>query len=215
MSVYELVKKLQTRPYEERMRVFWVVSILGGLLVVGVWITLGSFTPKMPGSTNELLQSWQEGAKNAGVGFTEMQKQIAEQPVRALLLDGHAVKLISYAVSADASVLTVDLEINNPTDDILNLQDANRSNFFLVDGENVVAPQKFVTDADQPVPVKILSKTKIAARATFARPTANNVVLKFTDLTLESKPTIHFEETFDLSLDGQVKGLQNVLLPRE
>jgi hypothetical protein len=215
MTVSEVIKKLQTRPYEERMRVFWVISILSALAVIAAWVALGSFAPKGPSGANELVQSWQEGAKSAGRGFTEMQRQISEQKIRASLPEGHAVKMIDFDANAGTGLLTIDLEINNPTSDILNLAGADRTNVYLQDGATRLMPQKFVTSSGQAVPGKILSNTKISAQAVFDRPQEKTVILNLADLYFESQPNAKFTESFELALDGKVQGLQNILLPRE
>jgi hypothetical protein len=215
MTVYEIVKKIQNRPYEERMRVFWFVSAAGFLLVAAVWIALGSFSPKLPSDTNQLAQEWQKGTENAKRGFTEMQRQISEQKVRALLPDGRAVTMTNYAVNANTGLLTVELEINNPTSDILNITDANQTNVYLVDGDNRLVPQSFVLDTGQAVPQKLLNHTSISVQTVFSKPQEKTFTLYLTGLSFENNPDSKFTESFELSGDGQVQGLQQIVLPRQ
>ena len=174
-NLNDKIEKLQNKPYEDRVRILWTVVVIVGIILLVLWVL--SLKNTFSGlDTKSLINT------NTGQNTTEASTQFA------------SVERVELGEN-----LKIYFNINNTTDDILNISKLENIN-LVVNGQTV--KPKSMNDRQGAVFVqKVLSHTQNFGTLTFPATDSNQAELIFDQMFFENNQSSIFKQTMELDLD--------------
>ncbi|MBI4363488.1 MAG: hypothetical protein HY545_01415 [Candidatus Doudnabacteria bacterium] len=169
--------QIQNKPYETRVKILWLTTLIAGVLLAGIWLMELKSTIIAPSRQEQQTEN-----NNTQIA----QKYIS---VERTEVSGETTKLF--------------FSVNNDTGDILNFSTIN--DVHLNFDQSGIKPAKLLTRQDKPFVAKILSHTQEFGILVFTGSLSDIGELTFDQLFFESHPENIFKETISLDFDELMK----------
>lgn len=171
MNLFELIKQLQHKPYQTRLRILWGSVAVAAIILISLW----GYSIKHRFDNNS-------SQENTTVLPTIEQKYVKIERVETV-----------------PSGLKIFFTVNNQTTNILNFSGPNEIK-LAIEGKTV-NPSGVFDRQSKPFVQKILSKTENFGTLVFSGVQADVATLSFEDLYFEHQPEKIFMESHDLDLE--------------
>jgi hypothetical protein len=188
MSLSDRLEKLQKKPYETRIKILWGTVIICGVILLLVWML---------------------SLKNV---FSNVDsKSLIKVPVtQTQTSPGTSTEFVAVErVEQTQTSLKIYFNINNPTDDILNVSKLN--NVSLTEKNNTTQPKQITDRQGQAFVQKVLSHTQNFGILTFSGTNASSGTLTFDQMFFEKSSDKLFSQTLNLDFNklNQESNLRN------
>ena len=174
----DFIKKLQEKPYEVKVRILWGTVIGAAIILVVILVfNIKSTLQNVDGKKLiDLNTPSSQTTKDTEIQYASVER-----------------------VERTEKVLKIYFNLNNSTDDILNVSKV--SDITLTFDGNESKPQSMADRQGSPFVQKILSHTQNFGVLTFAPINANLATLTLDQMYLEKNPSSIFQQKLELDLD--------------
>lgn len=219
-SARNYLKKIQQRPYEDRVKILWTATaIIAVVLAVllGVYFKYKTSSSSNNPDDSQVLESLKSQASDLKLGFSELKAQLSGQAsvFSSLPENYQAVTIKDYFVRTQNNLLVINFEVTNPTADILDFLSGDRSSFTLDDGGTILQPKLLQTDLGDPFPIKILGKQTKSGTVVFPQPQSATATLRAAEMFFESQPSAKFLQNITINISKAVPQIKGTNQPRD
>jgi len=159
----DFITNLQKKPYETKVRILWGVSLTIGIILIVVWL----------GSLKNMISN------------TSGQAVVTTNPL-PISTKSQILFIKVERVEKTTTALKIYFNINNPTDDILNIPSGD--NVTLNSAGANTHPQTLLDRQSQPFAKKILSHTQMFGILVFPATPDTQGTLTFDQMFMEQTP---------------------------
>jgi hypothetical protein len=174
--IKDFLSKVQEKPYETRVKILWMTVAIFSVVLIYL-----------------MVQSVQNSISNANGNLVHVQtggSVIIESDIEFAQVE---------RVERSEHTLKIYFNLNNPTDDILNV--SKISDITLNTDKNTLTAQTITNRQGSDFVKKILSHTQTFGILTFPATEATNATLILNKMFLEKKPTEIFGQKLELDLE--------------
>jgi len=201
-----IINKIQNKPYETRVKLFWIGLIIAVLLLGTVWGAVALADKPQEQPQNGIIAQFKEWFANARDRADDMASTHSEK---------EPITILEATETAAGQVLIL-FSVTNETDNILTLLNTTESTApKIVSNATSTEPISVATSDGQPFPGKILSHTTLAGSMLINKPATTSFTLEFSNLYYEPEK-IKFNQSIPVTTG--VTGKDNnpdEVLPRE
>ena len=201
-----LLNKIQSKPYETRVKLFWTGLIIAILALGVIWGTVAFTDKPQEQSQKGIISQFKEWFAKARESAEDTILENSEK---------EPITIISATKTAAGQVLILFL-VNNDTDNILTLLNTDELTApKIISNATSTVPISVATSDGQPFPGKILSRTSLAGSMLIEDPTTTSFTLEFSNLYYEPDK-VKFNQSIPITIgvSGQNSNPDD-LLPRE
>ena len=172
----DLIAKLQSKPYQTRVKILWGIVLVCSVLIVVLW----GFNLQKTISRID------------GVDLNPL-----DDDAQAIVQNSEYVKVERVEITDD--IVRVYFNVENPTDDILTF--SKLSDVRLIAKEKIISPEQITDRQGRPFVQKILSRTQNFGIVDFKAVEEKSGELFFENLSFEQNQKTIFKEKVELNFE--------------